>query len=109
MLSHSLPEGPSYQNKTVLLVDADPEVSAMLARVVTPAGWAMQSAPDNRTALGLIEAEPFHLIITSERTSALEDVELLRKIRRVRPHTRMIILTDASTPADVIACMRERA
>lgn len=36
-------------------------------------------------------------------------MELLGKIRRVRPHTRMIILTDTGTPADVIDCIRERA
>jgi anti-sigma regulatory factor (Ser/Thr protein kinase) len=30
-------------------------------------------------------------------------------IRRVRPHTKLIILTDAATPAEVIASMRERA
>ena len=31
------------------------------------------------------------------------------RLRRVRPHTRIIILTDHSTPADVIASMREHA
>jgi anti-sigma regulatory factor (Ser/Thr protein kinase) len=39
----------------------------------------------------------------------MQDVELLRKIRIVRPHTRLIILTDEATPSDVIASMRERA
>jgi len=33
----------------------------------------------------------------------------LRKIRRVRPHVRLIILADESTPTDVITAMRERA
>src|SRR5262249_33181386 len=32
-----------------------------------------------------------------------------RKIRRIRSHTRVIVLTDDSTPRDVIASMRERA
>jgi anti-sigma regulatory factor (Ser/Thr protein kinase) len=60
-------------------------------------------------ALALVEASPFDLIITSDKTSAREDVELLRKIRRVRPHTRLIILTDESAPSYVIDSMRERA
>jgi anti-sigma regulatory factor (Ser/Thr protein kinase) len=51
----------------------------------------------------------FDLILTSEKTSGKEDIELLRKIRRIRPHTRLIILTDESTPADVITSMREHA
>jgi anti-sigma regulatory factor (Ser/Thr protein kinase)/CheY-like chemotaxis protein len=81
----------------------------MLGSVVVPAGWAIQKANDNRKVLELIATKPFDLIITSEKTTAMEDVELLHKIRRVRPHTKMIILTDATTPAEVIACMRERA
>lgn len=100
---------PVSPHKAVLVVDADPLVTSMLSCVITSAGWTMQTAPDNRSAVELIEARPFDLIITGEKTSAREDVELLRKIRRVRPHTRMIVLTDAGTPADVIACMRERA
>ena len=95
--------------KTVLVVDADPAVKAMLSTVVTPMNWNLQSAPDNKTVLELIGNRPYDLIITGERTSGREDVELLLKIRRIRPHTRMIILTDSSTPADVIACIRERA
>ena len=59
--------------------------------------------------LALAEAAPCDLIVTSEKTSGKDDVELLRKIRRVRPHTRLIILADEGTPADVIASMRERA
>jgi anti-sigma regulatory factor (Ser/Thr protein kinase) len=52
---------------------------------------------------------PCELVVTSEKTSGKEDVELLRKIRHVRPHTRLIILTDEATPADVLASMREHA
>jgi len=59
--------------------------------------------------LKLAEASKFDLILTSEKTSGKEDVELLRAIRRVHPHTRVIILTDQTTPADVIAAMRENA
>ena len=47
--------------------------------------------------------------MTSDQTSGKEDVELLRQIRRVRPHTRLIILAAEGTPSDVIPSMRERA
>lgn len=109
MHADSTSESPGVSRKTVLVVDADPAVSEMLSAVLSPKGWSIQNAPDNRAVLDLIERRPFDLIITGERTSGREDVELLHKIRRVRPHTRMIILTDSSTPADVAACIRERA
>ena len=49
------------------------------------------------------------LILTSEKTSGKEDIELLRKLRLARPHTRLIILTDESAPSYVIDSMREHA
>jgi anti-sigma regulatory factor (Ser/Thr protein kinase)/ActR/RegA family two-component response regulator len=95
--------------KTALIVDADHQVGELLARILDPETWSIQHAADNRAALALAEARAFDLILTGEKTSGREDVELLRKIRRVRPHTRLIILTDESTPADVVASMRHRA
>jgi len=95
--------------KTALVVDADPQVEAVLRSALHAKGWSIRHASDNATALALAEAIPCDLIITSEKTSGKEDVELLRKIRRVRPHTRLIILTDQTTPDDVIAAMRARA
>jgi anti-sigma regulatory factor (Ser/Thr protein kinase) len=100
---------PIQPSRTALVVDADPEVEAVLRGTLDAQTWHIQHAPDNRTVLGLVQAKPYDLILTSEKTSAKEDVDLLRKIRRVHPHTRMIILTDESTPGDVIASMRERA
>jgi len=47
--------------------------------------------------------------VTSDKTSGREDIELLRQIRRVRPHTRLIILACEGTSSDVITSMRERA
>jgi len=95
--------------RNVLLVGADQEFEAFLSSVLEHGAWAIQHAPDNRAALELAAKKPFDLIITGEQTSGREDVELLRKIRRVRPHTRLIILASESTPVDVITSMRERA
>lgn len=95
--------------KTALVVDSDPRLETVLKLTLAPENWNIRHAPDNITALAMAESGPCDFILTSEKTSGKEDVELLRKIRRVRPHTRLIILTDETTPADVIASMRERA
>jgi anti-sigma regulatory factor (Ser/Thr protein kinase) len=67
------------------------------------------SVPDNLEALAVARGKTFDLIVTSDKTSGREDIELLRQIRRVRPHTRLIILVGEGTPSDVITSMRERA
>jgi anti-sigma regulatory factor (Ser/Thr protein kinase)/ActR/RegA family two-component response regulator len=95
--------------KHALFIDPDPEVHAMLVNVLDPSVWSVRHAPDNKAALALAQAAHFDFILTSEKTPGREDVDLLRKIRGLRPHTRLIILTDESTPSDVITSMREHA
>lgn len=96
-------------HKTVLVVNADPEVEAMLLRILRPEEWRKLHVPDNNAAFRATQEQAFDLIVTGENTSGRADVELLRKIRRLRPHTRLIILAGESTPADVIASMRQSA
>lgn len=92
-----------------LIVDSSPEINQLLANLFDPHEWKVQFARDNQEALHLVREYHFDLIITGERTSGLEDIALLRKIRMVRPHTRLIILTDEFTPGDVLNSIRERA
>jgi len=97
------------KRKKLLLVDPGHEVDHLLQEVVSGEAWDIERAPDNDTALLLVKAGPFDLVITGQNTSAREDVDLLRKIRMIRPHVRMIILTAKSTPEDVVASLRENA
>lgn len=98
---------PGQQPKQVLVVGSDETVEKTVARVL-PA-WTLAQVDDNKAALAQLQKECFDLVITGEKSTGHEDVELLRKSRRVWPHTRLIILTDESTPADVIAAMRGHA
>lgn len=100
-IKHSKPQ------KIVLVVGPDDELSTQIATTLPE--WNMERAGDNLDALSLIERRPFDLVITSQNTSGAADVELLRKIRRVRPHVRLVILTNESAPSDVITSMREGA
>jgi CheY-like chemotaxis protein/anti-sigma regulatory factor (Ser/Thr protein kinase) len=95
--------------KDVLVVDADPEIRVLLSSILKPEVCAIHYVPDNKVALDWARAKAFDLIVTGERTSGRQDIELLGKIRCVRPHTRLIILTTESTPADVIAAMHKHA
>jgi anti-sigma regulatory factor (Ser/Thr protein kinase)/CheY-like chemotaxis protein len=95
--------------RNALIVGGDSQLEERLRDILEPGTWAIQRTTDNAAALTLAQRKGFDLILTSEKTSGREDIELLRKIRSIRPHTRLIILADESTPADVITSMRERA
>jgi DNA-binding NarL/FixJ family response regulator len=95
--------------KRVIVVDADPDVIEVLNNVLKSDEWDIAHAADNQAILELTETAHFDLIITGATSTGREDVDLLRKIRRTRPLVRFIILTDQSTPADVVTAMREGA
>jgi anti-sigma regulatory factor (Ser/Thr protein kinase)/ActR/RegA family two-component response regulator len=100
---------PEQERRQVLVVDADAQIDAAITAVLSPVHWAVHHAEDNATALEMANSDPFDLVITGPRTSGKQDVILLRAMRRIRPNVRFIVLTEQSTPADVIASMRERA
>ena len=76
--------------KTALVVG--PELQLAQVSNTLP-GWKIERAVSNQAALEAVEEHAFDLIVTGEQTSGNADVELLRQIRRVWPHTRLIILT----------------
>jgi anti-sigma regulatory factor (Ser/Thr protein kinase) len=71
--------------------------------------WKVERTPSNSEALAMLKGKYFDLVVTGENTSGADDLALLRQMRRVRAHTRLLILTRESTPEDVIAAMREGA
>lgn len=100
---------PVNEPRRALLIDSGPELNSLLTDLCDQHLWEIRSAKDNQEALELSRSHTFDLIITGERTSGQQDIELLRRLRLVRPHTRLIILTDEFTPGDVLNSIRERA
>ena len=95
--------------KLALVVDADPQIDAAIMTVLSPEEWRVVHVQDNAAALEMATAHAIDLVVTGPSTSGKQDITLLRAMRRVLPDVRVIILTGRSTPADVIASMRERA
>jgi anti-sigma regulatory factor (Ser/Thr protein kinase)/ActR/RegA family two-component response regulator len=94
--------------KAIVITDDD-QAREMLRQILGPDQWTIQDAVDNSAALKMVKASKFDLVITCEKTTGRDDVELLRAIRRIHPHTRVIILASETTPADVISAIREHA
>jgi DNA-binding NarL/FixJ family response regulator len=109
MPSNPLPDPFASEHHQALIVDSDAEINQLLANLFNHDEWDIHIAKDNHDALELAGQRPYDLIITGDRTSGQEDIELLRRLRLVRPHTRLIILTDEFTPGDVLDSIRARA
>jgi len=94
---------------SALIVAGDCATTSALAEVFARNGCGFECVDSNQAALLRVAQQHFDLIVTDESTPGREDLDLLRKLRRIRPHTRLIILTAESTAADVIGAIRERA
>ncbi len=109
MPDHAPASSTTEKNHQALIVRSSPELDQLLASLFQREKWQIRFAPHNLEALQLAKDSLFDLIITGERTPGKEDIELLRRLRMVRPHTRLIILTEEFIPGDVLAAIRERA
>jgi len=109
--SSGLPDSIDKTTKTrkVLLIQRPGEKDLKLEKLFDPDAWKISYAPDNAVALELATAEVFDLVVTSTQTTGAEDVLLLRRLRMVQPHTRLIILIKNKMPGDVLNALRYHA
>ncbi|HTP68798.1 MAG TPA: ATP-binding protein [Dongiaceae bacterium] len=95
--------------RRVLLIEPQAESRGALESLFELPAWEVVYAQDNEAALEQAKAECFDLIVTNAETSGAEDIVLLRKLRSVRPHTRLVILTKQKMPGDVLNALRYHA
>jgi CheY-like chemotaxis protein/anti-sigma regulatory factor (Ser/Thr protein kinase) len=94
---------------TLLVVDDDPAVHELLAAVLRPAEWQIENAYDGLEGLARVEARPYDLVLTDVRMPNLDGLELLHRIREIRPDAKVMVMTADSTPANIVRAIREQA
>ena len=97
------------QRRKVLLIEALPNAYSDLEGLFDERVWELSYAANNATALTLAKIQNYDVILTNAATSCAEDVEMVRKLRVARPHTRVIILTKEWVPGDILRAIRNHA
>ena len=97
------------RQKNILIVDSDPEVHRLLKAALGAPGRRIKNVYDGLAGLQAVEAAPYDLVITDLNVPGLDGVALHEQIRKLRPKTRVVVMTAASTPEDIIRAIRERA
>ena len=96
-------------SKRILIVDDDPDMHALLSAAVGTPDRQIESAYDGAAGLRCVESAPYDLVITDVNMPGLDGMALLERIRAIRPETRVVVMTVASTPENIIRAIRERA
>ena len=95
--------------KRILIVDDDPDVHQLLVAALQVEGRQIDSAYNGLEGLERIRAAHYDLVMTDVNMPGLDGLELLERVHQVRPETKVVVMTVASTPENIIRAIRDRA
>jgi signal transduction histidine kinase len=87
------PAGSPRSGLRVLVVDDDPAVRELLARVLQRAGHVVAGAASAEAALALFAPLKYDLIFTDLNLSGMDGLTLLGHVRALDPHIAAVIIT----------------
>jgi signal transduction histidine kinase len=84
----ALPSVRAIPGEVVLVVEDEPDVLKMTARVLRDGGYEVLEADNGRVALELLEKYQgrFHLLVTDVGMPQIDGIELAARLRRKHPH-----------------------
>jgi DNA-binding NtrC family response regulator len=91
---------------SILLIDDDPEILAMLSRFFERRNWLVHQAADARTASPLYERERPDLVLLDVQLPDLGGLQLLEILRARDPDATIIMLTGHADVSTAVGAMR---
>jgi DNA-binding response OmpR family regulator len=84
----------------VLLVEDDPQLSAMLSGLLGEEGYTVDVAGDGQRGLHLGLTRAYDVMVLDRGLPAIEGLDLLGRLRRSGVHTPALVLSALGNPAD---------
>ncbi len=93
----------------ILVVDDEVNIRNALAKILEKKGYRVAAAGSGTEALGLLNAEDFHLVITDLKMAGLDGMALLKAIKERHPEVEVILLTAYGTVESAVEAMKAGA
>lgn len=94
---------------TILIIDDEPRLRQLLARILQLEGYTVLEADDARTGLKLLDREKVHLVISDVKLPDKNGIDLSAQIKQLHPATEVIVLTAYGTIADGVLAIKNGA
>jgi anti-anti-sigma factor len=91
---------------SVLIVDDDKHVRAVLDDILTELGYQVTTAPDGVTALRQAESGQFDIVLIDVHMPDQDGVQVLRELRDVAPESRCVMISGVRDPDLAETCRR---
>ena len=77
----------------LLIIDDESIVGKRLHQILTKMGYVVEAYVDPIQAMSAAEKEPFDIVVTDLKMQEMDGLEVLRRVKKLRPSTRVIIIT----------------
>ncbi|MFH1758883.1 MAG: sigma-54 dependent transcriptional regulator [Pseudomonadota bacterium] len=93
----------------ILVADDELSMREFLKILLTKEGYEVICAADGEEALALFQAHPVDLLVSDIKMTKVDGLELLRKVKEIRPNMAVVMITAYGSPEDAIAAMKAGA
>ena len=94
---------------SILVVDDEKNIRAMLASYLQARGHKVEIAPDGAAALEILRRAAFDVVFSDVRMAGIDGLALLREIRSRWPDVVVVLMTAYATVPQAVAAMRAGA
>ncbi|WP_163992456.1 sigma-54-dependent transcriptional regulator [Pyxidicoccus caerfyrddinensis] len=101
------PVGGAHEH--ILVVDDEEDIRDTLAMILSLEGYDVSTADRGASALAMVEARHFDLVISDLRMPGMDGVETLVRLKRLRPDLQVIIATGYASAETALRCRLEGA
>lgn len=93
----------------ILVVDDEPVVCRNCFKILTEAGYGVETLQSSRAALERVKEELFDIVIVDLKMPGIDGMELLRLIKETNPEIIIIMITGYSTVESAVEAMKSGA
>jgi DNA-binding NtrC family response regulator len=94
-------------NEWILVVDVDPDIRAIIEKVLNREGYRVVCTGQGEDALKILHSKPFAVVITDIRIPDIPGLAFLKRIRETDDDVEIIVLSGFLTFKNVIGALRD--
>jgi two-component system NtrC family response regulator/two-component system response regulator HydG len=90
----------------IVVIDDEVNAAAALEKLLHEDGYEVSAANDARAGLSLLEKTDTDIVLTDLRMPGMDGLELLAKVKEIRPETMVILMTAYGTVKTAVRAMK---
>jgi len=94
---------------SILIIDDEVKLSALLARILEMEGYHLLQAPTAKAGLQILEREDIRVVLSDVKLPDANGVELVKQIKQIKPYVEVINLTAFGSISDGVTAIKNGA